>query len=158
MKLKKKSHTLVVGSDKRLYSIGGNNGRVSLNNVEVFNPRIGKWMECANLNMERESHYSIAINDRIFTIGGSSNGVYLDSMEVYKIGGSIWEYGKHMKNSRADFAAIVTPDEKFIYVMGGYNGKVIAECERYDILNNKWEELPNMINKRHMHAGLFCPW
>jgi len=37
-----------------------------------------------------------------------------------------------------------------IYSIGGHNGQDIADCEVYNIYNDKWEKLPELKQKRRI--------
>ena len=54
------------------------------------------------------------------------------------------EIGK-MKQKKYEFAA--TALENFIYLFGGRvkkEGEIIAACEKFDLKENKWVQLPDM--------------
>jgi hypothetical protein len=43
-----------------------------------------------------------------------------------------------------------------LYVIGGYNGRVLAECERYDTLHNHWQPIPPLPHTSYKHAAIVC--
>jgi N-acetylneuraminic acid mutarotase len=34
--------------------------------------------------------------------------------------------------------------DNFLYVIGGWNGKILSSCERYDISKNSWSSIPDL--------------
>jgi hypothetical protein len=44
----------------------------------------------------------------------------------------------------------------FLYVIGGYNGAYLAECERYDTLHNHWQPIPPLPHAINAHATIVC--
>jgi len=62
-----------------------------------------------------------------------------------------------MKHKRAGFACVA--DLRYIYVFGGVNedNEKLASAERYDILRNRWEDLPDMPGggRAYCAAGIF---
>jgi hypothetical protein len=43
-----------------------------------------------------------------------------------------------------------------LYVIGGYNGALLAECERYDTLHNHWQPIPPLPHASRYHAAIVC--
>ena len=48
---------------------------------------------------------------------------------------------------------LVSHNCNHIYAVGGFNGSPLDHVERFDILNNQWEYLAPMKQKRFMHAA-----
>jgi hypothetical protein len=46
----------------------------------------------------------------------------------------------------------------FLYVIGGYNGRVLADCERYDTLHNHWQPIPPLPHASGAHAAIVCEY
>jgi len=59
-----------------------------------------------------------------------------------------------MNHCRCTMSAVGSPDCRFIYVMGGYDGGALNLVERYDILTDKWEFVAPMRTKRFMHSSI----
>ena len=57
---------------------------------------------------------------------------------------------------RTSFAAHYDFGDRFVYVIGGSvkNGKMIKNCEKFDILNQKWVEMPE-LNFERGNPGTF---
>jgi hypothetical protein len=58
-----------------------------------------------------------------------------------------------MSTPRGTFAALVSKNCNFIYVIGGFNGKPLDLVERYDVMKDQWEYLSSMNQSRFMHAA-----
>jgi hypothetical protein len=61
-----------------------------------------------------------------------------------------------MNCSRCTFAAVVSPDARYIYVLGGYDGNALRSVERYDSASDCWENEEYMSDKRYMHSAGIC--
>jgi hypothetical protein len=44
----------------------------------------------------------------------------------------------------------------FLYVIGGRNTAILAECERYDTLDNHWQPIPPLPHASRDHAAIVC--
>lgn len=60
--------------DNKLYAAGGWNDSITLQSVEVYNPRLDGWAECPGMNDKRRSFgvrvfFSVRINYNIFING-----------------------------------------------------------------------------------------
>ena len=42
---------------------------------------------------------------------------------------------------------------EFVYLTGGNSARVYANCHRYDINRNQWEEIPSMKQARRLHSS-----
>jgi hypothetical protein len=45
-----------------------------------------------------------------------------------------------MHTARSEHAAVY--HSQYVYVLGGYNGRFLGECERYVCAESRWEVLP----------------
>jgi hypothetical protein len=86
---------------------------------------------------------SAALNGRIYVMGGLFDNTDLDSNYTYDPSTDIWTLRTDMPTARSRCTAGVVDDR--IYVMGGYNKKVV---ERYDPSTNLWESVDPMITQR----------
>jgi hypothetical protein len=68
-----------------------------------------------------------------------------------------------MNFNRCTLSAVASLDNQNIYVMGGFDNGPLNTVEkypfffyyfRYNIITGNWEVMPNMINKRFMHAAI----
>lgn len=58
--------------------------------------------------------------------------------------------------SRTSFAAHYDFGDRYVYVLGGSNrdGKMVKECEKFDVFNQKWIEMPK-LNIERGNPGTF---
>jgi hypothetical protein len=59
-----------------------------------------------------------------------------------------------MKTSRYAHSSVFYGE--FLYVIGGYNGARLAECERYDTLHNHWQPIAPLPHASYDHAAIVC--
>jgi hypothetical protein len=55
-----------------------------------------------------------------------------------------------INHGRTSFAAHYDFEDRFIYVVGGCDERdqMIRNCEKFDVFNNKWTIMPDMIHER----------
>jgi len=146
-----------IGPDEKIYVIGGYGGgdNSCLDTAERFDHASGKWEMIASLSVGRRALSVVALPDGIYAIGGYSGKQYLASVERYDIERNRWNLIAPMLSPRCTLAAVVAiPDFRYIYVIGGFNGKPLQTIERYDITSESWEEVihSSLVTPRFMHA------
>lgn len=62
--------------------IGGSDGSQSLTSVEVYEPRVNRWVSGPSLGVNRANLEAVQLKDYLFVLGGFSGKVFLSSMEV----------------------------------------------------------------------------
>ena len=154
MKYKREEHGFTMGPDGKLYSVGGFNGKSCLKTVERYNIQTNVWEEVAPLNVARRSLCAVALPDGVYALGGYDGEKYLSSVEKYNPAKNEWTLVQSMKHPRCTMACISSPDCQFIYALGGYDGVPLNLVERYDVVNDVWEFVTPMKNKRFMHAAV----
>jgi len=81
----------------------------------------------------------------LFIAGGSlSNAFTQGTNETYVISLPDLEITKKPDMLTARWAHGCIYSGGFIYMMSGYNGKHVSECEKYDCNSEIWEEMPNI--------------
>ena len=75
--------SLVYGNDKKLYAIGGYNGKESIKIVEKYDMISKKWEVGQPMNCARSGHCSVVMADGIYSIGGYDGKNTLSSCEKY---------------------------------------------------------------------------
>ena len=148
-----------IGPDEKIYVVGGYGGGDNncLDTAERFDITTGKWEMLAKLGEGRRALSVVALPDGIYAIGGYSGKHYIASVERYDIQTNVWTLIEPMQSPKCTLSCVVSvPDFRYIYALGGFNGKPLNEVERYDITEEKWELLTsaNMKSKRFMHASL----
>ena len=139
----------------RMIIVGGENAYAeTLSSGMIYDARTELWTPLPNDMPEPLHSFGIAGNDKyVFVIGGMnardgfSNTVYRLSLETYK-----WTTMALMGTARRGFAAVRKGD--YIYVFGGNSDSGSRLAERYSILNNIWESLPDMVEARCSHYAI----
>ena len=152
--MKREEHGITIGSDNKVYAIGGFDGKGSLITAERYDPKTNKWERIADLNYSRRSLCVVTLPDGIYAIGGYDGKKYLNSVERYDADRNCWVIMPSLNEPRCAMAAVVTSDCKNIFVMGGYKGNPLDVVERYDSIKQCWEVVSSMINKRFMHGAV----
>ena len=154
MIVKREEHGICIGPDKKVYSVGGFDGKSCLCTAERFDPKIGTWEKIGDMKNARRSLSVVALPDGIYAIGGYDGSKYLSSTERYDIGKDKWVPITPMNKPKCTMAAVSTIDCRYIFVMGGYDGNSLNQVERYDVVHGCWELVCPMKNKRFMHAAV----
>lgn len=154
MNSKREEHGFVVGPDKKLYAIGGYNGKKCLSSAERYDPEKDCWEEIAPLLFSRRSLSAVALPDGVYAIGGYNGENYLSSVERYDIQKNEWSIVAPMNKARCTMAAVGTSDCRYIYAIGGYEAGALSQVERYDLVHSRWEFVCPMKQKRFMHSAV----
>ena len=95
--------------------------------------------------------------DYMYVIGGRGtdaddsrprNSLYRLSLVTYE-----WTVmASPMRTGRKGCAGILLGD--YLYIFGGANGTYLASAERYSLVGNIWEDLPDMAAPRHWHCAV----
>lgn len=163
----------VVSTNGKIYVIGGYNKSGFLNSIESYDPINGTWEIKTPMPHGRAEFGVCAVGNLIFVIGGchTLRGKYdyiypanlLNSVLVYDTILDNWTYRSPMPTARVglDLCSV----ENYIYAIGGarllwndccyYFYDASGANEVYNIINDSWEILPDLITPRH-HLGLVC--
>jgi len=150
-------HAVSVGSDHRIYAIGGrsNPGATLLSGVEAYHPwsKPG-WTAVESMPIARERAAAAMGHDGVIYVAGGSNGSTfetsspLKTLEGYHASTNKWKALAHMHTAR-DGAAAVTGTDGRIYVMGGVGGsRSLNSVEAYDPTTNAWASVTPMDTPR----------
>lgn len=63
-----------------------------------------------------------------------------------------WVLIASMHQPRCTFSSIVTPDNSYIYVFGGFDNGPLDSVEKYSVINESWELVQPLQSKRFMHS------
>jgi N-acetylneuraminic acid mutarotase len=154
-------HAVCVGSDNRIYAIGGrsNPGEALLSGVEGYTryypPKPGFWSVAKSMRTARERAAAAQGHDGVIYVAGGSNGSTLgevsplNTLEAYHASTGKWKTLANMLTAR-DGAAAVTGTDGRIYVIGGRSGAIgsLSTVEAYDIATNAWAEVSSMTTPR----------
>jgi len=77
-------------SPGKLYVIGGSDGHMSLNSVEVYDTATQTWSFGPSLSVPRTNVGVAVAQGRLFAVGGFSGKAFLDSLEYLAEDGCEW--------------------------------------------------------------------
>jgi len=154
MHMKRDELAACIGPDGMIYAVGGYGGgdNSSLASVERFNVHSQKWELIAPLREARRALTAVALPDGIYAIGGFNGEQYRNVVEKYDFENNEWLPVTPMISPRCTLSCVVSPDYMNIYAIGGFNGQPLKSVEKFNIHQEKWEELPPMKHARFMHS------
>ena len=98
-----------------------------------------------SINKDAET---ISFQSRIFILGG-----WPPSSDVYEINLETLSLMKRHSMLRKKYFHSLCKANCYIYSIGGYSKTVcLSDCQKYSILHDKWESLPNLQTKRRLSA------
>jgi N-acetylneuraminic acid mutarotase len=163
-----RSHPATVAWNGRLYVFGGGGPRfVSLNTVEVYDPRADRWEPAAPMPTLRSGAVAAVIDGRIWVVGGGfrkDDGKFrfLPTTEIYDPARDAWEAGPDMTQPH-DYPALGLLDGT-IYILGGHHPDAteggpssdpgFAYCERLGPSAVGWEPIAPMPTPRFAPMGV----
>jgi len=115
------------------------------------------WTVVGSMKTQRRALAAVALATAIIAIGGYDGAKYLNSVERYDLATGQWGFVRPMHQSRCALAAVLSPDQKFIYAVGGFNGTALSEVERYSVCEDEWVRVADLPTKRFMHTAVLCP-
>ena len=154
MKYRREEHGLTMGSDGKIYVIGGFNGKQCMKLSERYNLDTNKWEEIAQMHYPRRSLCAVTLGDYIYAIGGYNGEKYLDVVERYDIKDNKWTIVESMKHPRCTMVCVSSLNCKSIFSLGGYDGKPLNSVEQFNPVYGTWEYITSMRYKRFMHSGV----
>jgi N-acetylneuraminic acid mutarotase len=127
-------------------AIGGTNGLVFLNSVEVYNA--ANWTTVASMPTARDYLAAVAVSGLIYAIGGgSSSPDFLNTVEVYNPANNSWTTAAPMPTARDGLAAAAV--NGLIYAIGGLSGSgSLNTVEVYNPASNSWTTAAPMPTAR----------
>ena len=92
--------------------------------------------------------------NKVIVISGSDidapqNGPVTDVIQFHLTTNTV-EKLPSITKGRTSFAAHYDFEDRFIYILGGTNKTelMINDCEKYDVYNQRWHQMPNMNFER----------
>lgn len=163
MQTKRTQHAAAV-ADGRIYVTGGFDGIRDLRSVEVFDPRTNTWSSSIDsMDGGRSYHALVTFAGSVYAIGGQdrtskSSTRSLVSVEAFDLWSERWYQKPSLSVGRIGLSAVVMEDgtgTEFIYVTGGSDADVVhRSCERFNLQQGVWEEIPPMVIPRLGHASV----
>ncbi len=125
----------VMGTDGRIYVIGGYGNAGSLSSVEAYDPATNSWTSMASMNTPRDGLAAVLGADgQIYAIGGENGAEALSTVEVYSFVTKKWTPGPSMSTARVNLAAATGPNA-LIYAIGGDTG-FLGPTESVEVLSS----------------------
>ncbi len=112
-----------------IYAIGGLNGSLVLNTVEVYDPSSNSWSTSAPMPTSRFNLAADAVSGLIYAIGGFNGSSYVNTVEVYNPAANSWSTAPAMPTARNDLAAADV--NGLVYAIGGSVGIALNRVEQF---------------------------
>ncbi|XP_022161924.1 ring canal kelch homolog isoform X2 [Myzus persicae] len=136
--------------DDCIYAVGGEDGDIVLNSVEIFDVSIQKWRMVSSMSTKRFDLGVGVLNNCLYAVGGSDSKCCLKSVEYYDPTLDTWTSSAEMSIGRQGVGVGVL--DGVIYAIGGYNGvKDLKSAEVYRPCDGVWSSIADM------HFSRFCP-
>jgi N-acetylneuraminic acid mutarotase len=135
----------------KLYVVGGLQGAVILDHVEVWDPVTDAWSFAAPLPIPLHHTTATAVGGRLYVIGGWPNffAAPTDRVFAYDPGANAWTEKASMPTARGSPAAAALGGR--IYVAGGDPGA--TDFAVYDPALDSWQSLPALpTGRQHLAA------
>ena len=151
MSQKRSGHASVV-LDGKIYAMGGYDGAVKLNTVEVYDPQADSWQRVASMPQRMCDHAAVAMGGKIYVTGGETNAlVSLNSVYVYDPQTDAWTQLASMGTARRSHASAAVGGK--LYVFGGRDasepgGERLSTAEVYDPASDSWAPVTSLISAR----------
>jgi hypothetical protein len=104
-----------------IYCLGGFDGNMRLNSVEIYNSEDNSWSLAPPMKSIRSDACAVAYDNKIFVIGGYDGTEVLRSTEIYDTAREEWVLGPRLNVSRSGLKAVILNDK--LYAIGGFNGE-----------------------------------
>ena len=143
----------------RMIIVGGEDASGNfISSGAIFDVRTEQWTPLPNDMPKVRAHCSVVAKGKhVYVIGGVNadrnivTTVYRLSLETNQ-----WATMAPMGTERANVSAVLQGD--YIYVHGGDSrNNELASAERYSIIRNSWEPLPDMAEARFGHCAVTAP-
>jgi N-acetylneuraminic acid mutarotase len=129
-----------VGSDNRVYSIGGETSLgAPTAAVYAYSPATNTWVSVSSVSVARWSIAAVrGMDGRIYAFGGGDNSTTSRTAEVYDVASNRWTTLAPMPLARRGPGAAAALDGR-IFVVGGIEGSVRAtSVQIYTPSTNTW--------------------
>ena len=109
-----------------------------LKSVEKYELDKNSWRKIEDMNQTRKNFSAVSMPDGLYVFGGNDGCQYLKSVEKYIFYFKIrydyyqkkWKYLQDMNFPRSFFSCVASNDCRYIYAIGGYDGKPLNSLER----------------------------
>ncbi|CAN9499583.1 unnamed protein product [Ophioblennius macclurei] len=131
-----------------MLATGGFSGREPINNIEVYDARVNRWINLTPLAEHPRGYHGTAfLNGYIYYIGGFDRTEIFSSVRRFDPVTRVFQEVSSM-HSRRSYVS-VTVLNGFIYALGGYDGQVrLKSAEYYQPQSNQWSLIGDMHASR----------
>ena len=148
------AHGCCVIDEHRMIILGGVDCGYVMSSGFIYDARTKRSTPLPNDMPAARRDFSAVANERfIFVIGGCDaddravNTLFRLSLETYQ-----WTTMAPMRTARASCAGVLLGD--YLYIFGGSGYYNLTSVERYSIIGNNWEDLPDMAAARWRHCAV----
>ncbi|MEW6655136.1 MAG: kelch repeat-containing protein, partial [Bacteroidota bacterium] len=117
---------------------------------EIFDPKTNKWRLTTSMNISRQSHQIIKLDDgRVVVTGGNKT----KSVEIYDPTNETWALLDSLKAFHGSAATLSKLSNGNLLIAGGVSSKEISTCEMYDFKVAKWVIVDSLKKPRANHTA-----
>ncbi|KAF0151920.1 MAG: branched-chain amino acid ABC transporter2C amino acid-binding protein [Ignavibacteria bacterium] len=117
---------------------------------EIFDPKTNNWRLTTPMNISRQYHQIIKLNDgRVVVTGGNKT----KSVEIYDPTNETWTLLDSLKRFHGSSATLSRLPNGSLLIAGGGKTKEISTCELYDFNIAKWAIVDSMNKPRANHTA-----
>ncbi len=117
---------------------------------EIFDPNTNKWRLTTPMNISRQGHQIIKLNDgKVIVTGGTKT----QSVEVFDPTNETWTLLDSLKQFHGTSATLSRLPNGNLLIAGGGLTKEISTCEMYDLKIAKWVIVESMNKLRANHTA-----
>jgi hypothetical protein len=135
MNVARTSHTATLLANGEVLVAGGDNSGVGggwLASAELYNPATGTWALTGSMNVPRESHQAVRLqNGLVLVAGGSNASGTLASAELYNPSTGTWTTTGSMSTARSGFNLTLLPNGEVLAAQG-------TSAELYNPATGTW--------------------
>lgn len=132
-----------------IYAIGGFNGQCRVRTVDLFDPKLNQWTQCASLEVKRSTLGACVLDGLIYAVGGFDGLLGLQTAEVYNPITRSWRFIAPMTTRRSSVAVVTL--NGLLYAIGGYDGssrQCLSSVESYNPETDQWTKIADMSQRR----------
>ncbi len=129
----------------RIYVVGGRDSTTDLRETEFFDPHTNRWSQCASMQKRRDKVAVVSCNEFLYAIGGhesstiNKNILRHDDGERYDPKCNQWTLITSFNRPKEGLGIAIV--HKKLYIVGGFDDKILNEMEKYDLENDKWRKV-----------------